>query len=131
MSELVRRQQEQQRQVEKAVRDLVQAHQQRERATDRREKDRLTLIHPMIVVTQEGQELRVLLQDISSTGLRLLGAHRLLGQKVKVSFAKEEHVEESPVFEGTFLARILWTREVGDQLYENGGAFLSVEQSEQ
>ena len=48
------------------------------------------------------------------------GTRRLLGQKVRVHIPAPEggHVE--------FVVRILWTCPVGEDLVENGGAFVSV-----
>jgi hypothetical protein len=61
---------------------------------------------------------RALTRDISNTGIRFLGTRSLLGQRLKVEIGAPD---ESAV---SFTVRIVWTCEVGDQLYENGGVFL-------
>jgi hypothetical protein len=64
--------------------------------------------------------LTLLSRDLSTTGIRLVGTKRLLGQKVRVLIPNGEG---APL---DFLVRILWTCPVGDDLVENGGTFISV-----
>jgi len=73
------------------------------------------------VAAEDGREFPLLTRDLSSTGLRLIGTRRLLGQKIHVFVPAGEG-------EGTwdFLVRILWTCPIGEDLVENGGSLLSV-----
>jgi hypothetical protein len=70
------------------------------------------------VVTEDGQEFTLLSRDLSATGIRLVGTRRLLGQKVRVIIPGSDGAARE------FLVRILWTCPVGDDLVENGGAFI-------
>jgi hypothetical protein len=92
---------------------------------ERRGHDRHDFIQPVTVVTEDGKHHQLLSRDLSPTGIRLIGTRRLLGQKVHVLIADGE--EEARV---SFVARILWTCAVGDDLFENGGRFLEVEHAE-
>jgi hypothetical protein len=121
VSDRVRAEQSQQRDIQSAVQQLIQQQQAAERP-ERREQDRVDFYQPVKVVLEDGQELTMLSRDLSPTGIRLVGTRRLLGQKVRVviTSASSEAL--------TFVVRILWTCPVGDDLVENGGTFLSVSQ---
>ena len=58
-------------------------------------------------------------QDLSTTGIRLIGTRRLLGQKIHVVIAAAGGTLD-------FLVRILWTAAISEELFENGGAFVEV-----
>jgi hypothetical protein len=110
------------RTIRKLVRDYRAAAAER---VDRRGENRFDYIQPVTVVTEEGKKHHLLVRDLSSTGIRLVGTRRLLGQKVHVQISDDQ--EKPPV---SFLVRILWTCAVGDDLFENGGRFLEVEEAE-
>jgi hypothetical protein len=121
VSDRVRAEQSQQRDIRSAVQQLLQAQQATAgRPEERREQGRVDFVQPVKVITEDNHECTLLSRDLSATGIRLVGARRLLGQKVRVLI---------PTGSGApleFLVRILWTCPVGDDLVENGGAFLSV-----
>jgi hypothetical protein len=56
-------------------------------------------------------------RDLSASGIRLVGASSLLGQKVRVLLLGPE----GPLM--AFGVRILWACPTGPGLIENGGAF--------
>ena len=103
------------------MRRLIRQHKAAARI-ERRVEDRLDFIQSVKVRTEDGREHTLLSRDLSSTGIRLVGTVRLLGQKVRVSFAADAGSEPSH-----FTVRILWTCAIGDDLFENGGSFLNVE----
>lgn len=115
-----RERQEQSRQlgIQKAIREIIQHHRSNG-SVERREEDRLDFVQPVKVRTEDGQERTLLSRDLSASGIRLIGTRRLLGQKVHLSI---------PAADGStswhFVARILWTCAVGEDLIENGGTFL-------
>jgi hypothetical protein len=119
VSERVRAEQSQQRDIQSAVQQLLQQQQSAERP-ERRGEDRVDFYQPVKVVLEDGQELMMLSRDLSATGIRLVGTRRMLGQKVRVLVSA---AGSAPV---AFAVRILWTCPVGDDLVENGGSFLSV-----
>jgi hypothetical protein len=121
VSARVREAESQQRSIHQAVRQLIREHRSADRALERREEDRIDFIQPVRVVTEDRREYTMLSRDLSATGIRLIGTHRLLGQKVHVTIPSGGN---SPPL--TFLVRILWTCNVGDDLVENGGTFLEV-----
>lgn len=120
--------QEQQKSIEEAVHQLVAEYQEAENKVERREKNRIPFVQPVIVRTEDGGSLRLLTRDLSSNGTRLVGTYRLLGQKVEVVIHKPVVPGQALSEEGgwIFLVRILWTCEIGDGLYENGGSFLEL-----
>ena len=114
--------QAQQRLVEKAIRKLVRQHRAAVKQRERRGQMRTDFIQPVKVTTDDGKVRNVVSRDLSTTGIRLLGTVQLLGQKVQIELPQGE---DDPV---RFKARILWTCAVGDNLFENGGTFLAVEE---
>jgi hypothetical protein len=89
---------------------------------ERRRQDRFDLIQPITVLTEDGREHHLLSRDLSSSGVRLIGTRRLLGQRVHVVIPDPEGGPAT-----RFATRILWTCAVGDDLFENGGRFLELE----
>jgi hypothetical protein len=120
VSDRVRQEQEQQNNILKAVREIIRRY--RSGAwVERREEDRIDFVQPVKVQTEDGHEYTLLTRDLSSTGIRLIATRRFLGQKIRVSIPV---AQESKNWE--FVVRILWTCAVGDDLVENGGAFLEI-----
>jgi hypothetical protein len=127
LSERVLREQDQQQAVRRAVRQLVRAQRAATREVERREDSRVDFIQPVQVRTKDGRELTLLSRDLSATGIRLLGIHRLLGQQIHVLVSLPGDVDRSPIQPAwSFLVRILWTCAIGDGLFENGGTFIEV-----
>jgi hypothetical protein len=124
----IRLQQEKERQraIHQAVRQVSRLHRQAVRKVERRRQGRLDFIQPVTVTTEDGRSFQLLSRDLSTTGIRLIGTRRLLGQKIRVRVQPEEAAAGC-----TLLVRILWTCAVGDDLFENGGAFLDVMETDQ
>jgi hypothetical protein len=120
ISQRVRQEQEHQRNIHQAVRQLIRQH-RAAGLVERREQDRIDFIQPIRVRTEDDREFSLLSRDLSATGIRLIGTQRLLGQKVRVLIPQPE--SSTP---WNFLVRILWTCAVGDGLFENGGTFVEV-----
>jgi hypothetical protein len=120
VSDRVKAEQTQQRDIQVAVQQLVRRYRAAEERVERREQDRVDFIQPVKVVTEDNREYTLLTRDVSATGLRLVGTRRLLGQKVHVLIPSGDETVD-------FTVRILWTCPVGDDLVENGGTFLAVQ----
>jgi hypothetical protein len=114
----------QQRDIHAAVRRLIDQHSSAGAPVERRGQDRVDFIQPVTVITEDQRRFTLLSRDLSATGIRLVGTRRLLGQKVRVLIPTANG--QAPY---EFLARILWTCPLGDDLVENGGQFLAVESS--
>jgi hypothetical protein len=119
LSDRVRAEQSYQRDIHSAVERLLQRQQCNANGPERREQDRVDFVQPVKVITEDGDELTLLSRDLSTTGIRLVGTRRLLGQKVRVIIPSAEGEPHE------FLVRILWTCPVGDDIVENGGAFVT------
>ena len=115
--------QEQRRAIEKILRKLMRQHKVEEKLHERRGHVRIDFIQQVPVKTEDGKSFTLLSRDLSTSGIRLLGTRRLLGQKVHVDLPQGEG--EAPC---RLLVRILWTCAIGDDLFENGGMFLEMEQ---
>lgn len=120
LSEVASLRQSQREAVQDAVRSII-TH-QRTHALERRGEERIEVVQPVILVDEKDQEHHVLSRDLSVTGIRLLGSRRLLGQKFRLRWP-QPNSKTSWVFH----VQILWTCAVGDDLFENGGSFLSLE----
>jgi hypothetical protein len=124
VSDRVRQEQSQQRDIQRAVRELIQQYQAAAGRVERREQDRVDFIQQVKVRTEDQREFTLLSRDISSTGIRLISGRRFLGQKLRVLIPGA--VSAQP---WSFVVRILWTCAVGDELFENGGTFMEVEKA--
>jgi hypothetical protein len=124
-SDSVQRARSQQEEIRRAVRRLIRLHRAAAARVERRGQDRFDFIQPVKVRTEDDREFTLLSRDLSSTGIRLVGTRRLLGQKVRISIPQPEDGPPSH-----FVVRILWTCAVGDDLFENGGSFLEVEDAD-
>jgi len=105
--------------VTDAVHQVTEAYHEARRKVERREAGRIEFIQPVAVRTEDGRTLTVLSRDLSISGIRLIGTRRLLGQKITVRLNGFD-----------FVARVLWSCPIGDDLVENGGSFLSVTAAE-
>jgi hypothetical protein len=108
--------------LRKAIRQVIQQYRRVAVETERREHDRIQFLQPIQVVTADGREISLLSRDVSLSGLRVLGTHDLLGQKVKVLIPRTDKGAR----QWCFLVHILWTNLVADGLYESGGIFVEV-----
>jgi hypothetical protein len=107
--------------LHRAVRRLVRKQRPPSHPQERRGEDRVDFVQPVRVRTEDEREFTLVPRDLSPTGVRLIGTRRLLGQKVRVLVPAPGGDE---LYE--FVVRVLWTCPVGEDLVENGGAFLSV-----
>jgi hypothetical protein len=128
VSDRVLREQDQQRDVRRAVCQIVRAHRASSRAVERRGQVRFEFIQPVKVRTEDGREFALLSRDLSATGIRLIGTRRLLGQKVTVHVPRPDGTGAAGngAAAWSFVVRVLWTCAVGEDLFENGGVFLDV-----
>jgi hypothetical protein len=113
-----RQQQRQTQDVHRAVRALMRSCGQVAVAVDHRQHSRSPFIRPVRILTRDGSELHFLSQDISESGIRLVGSCSLLRQQVRVLI---------PRWKGPpwcFEVSILWATPVGDGLISQGGIFL-------
>jgi hypothetical protein len=118
-SERVRVEKGQQQRIHEAVRELIRQHKASIDQINRRETERVDFIQPIKVRTEDHREYALLSRDLSPNGIRMVGTRRLLGQRVHVLIPRPDN--QAP---WSFLVRILWTCAIGDDLFENGGAFL-------
>ncbi len=125
-SDRARRDQDQQHAIYKAIRQMIRSHRDAARQEERREQVRTDFIQPVKVRTEDGREHTLISRDVSATGIRLFGTRRLLGQKVRL-FIPRPGSSATPTEGWSFLVRILWTCAIGEDLFENGGAFLEIE----
>jgi hypothetical protein len=116
-SPVVRRQQR----IERTLRRLIRRYRSTAAREERRRQDRIELIRPVEVWAEDGRVLTLLSRNLSRTGLCLISAQSLLGEKIHVLLPGPDG--EEPYH---FLARIVWAFMVGDGLFENGGVFLHV-----
>jgi hypothetical protein len=115
--------QRQHKAIEKALRPLIRRHLREAREHERRSQARIDYVQPVKVQAEDGKEYTLLTRDLSTTGVRLIGTRRFLGQKVHILLPREEG--EAPY---RLLVRILWTCAIGDDLFENGGSFMELVQ---
>jgi len=118
--ERLRAEQSQQADIRSAVQQLIEQHRQENQFIERREQPRVDFIQPVRVTTEDGKSYTLLTRDLSTSGIRLIGTRRLLGQKIRIQLL----TGKPPV---VFTVRILWTCLIGEDLFENGGTFLTVE----
>ena len=121
VSERVRQEQSQQRDIHRAIRQVIKQYQASANQVERRGQDRVEFVQQVKVRTEDQREYTLLSRDLSPTGIRLIGTRRFLGQKLRISIPGG-----NPSHPWTFLVRILWTCAVGDDLFENGGTFVEV-----
>jgi hypothetical protein len=121
VSPRLEQEQRQQQAIRKALRPLIRQHRRRAREQERRGQARIDFVQPIKVQTDDGKEYTLLTRDLSTTGVRLIGTRRLLGQKVRIILPGGDGAEAHQL-----LVRVLWTCAVGDDLFENGGSFLEL-----
>jgi hypothetical protein len=120
VSARVRQEQTRQRDIRRAVRELLGQPPAANARPERRAADRVEFVQQVQVQAEDGETFTLLSRDLSVSGIRLVGTRRLLGQKVRVVIPRAGAAAR------TFLVRVLWTCAVGDGLFENGGAFLEL-----
>jgi hypothetical protein len=121
VSPRMRQEQALKRDIQKAVRHIIRRHRAGAGRVERRGQDRIDFVQPVKVVTDDQREFTLLTRDLSTNGIRLVGTRGLLGQKVRVLIPRDDEPTA-----WSFSVRILWTCTIGDDLVENGGTFLEV-----
>jgi hypothetical protein len=121
VSERVQQAHSQQQAVQSALRQIMTHHRKEAKNHERREQERIEFVHSLRVETEDNRTFHVLSRDLSITGLRLISTRSFLGQKIRVTLPRTE--KSGP---WTFAVRVLWTCAIGDDLFENGGAFLEL-----
>lgn len=123
----VRHDQQQQLQLQRAVRWLIRQQRVAEAVqVERRSHPRINFVCPVQVQTDDHEVHNFVSREISMTGIRLLGNHPLRGRKVHVWIPRPDNAEERCCF----LAHMLWSAGVGDDLFESGGVFLELVEAE-
>jgi hypothetical protein len=113
---------ERRREVRRIAMQLIRDYRAARVHQERRQQRRIPLILPVRVITERNRKIPCVTQDMSPTGVRLVGSTRLQGQRVHVLIPQREHGKG----QHCFIARIVWSIEVGDGLVENGGLLLEV-----
>ncbi len=119
ISDRLREEQDHQASVALAARDVINRLREAASRQERRGEERIDFIQPVQVRTEDGRVFTLLSRDFSTSGMRLVGARSLLGQKIQIRFATGPDDDA-----WCFVLRVLWTCAVGDDLFENGGAFI-------
>jgi hypothetical protein len=73
------------------------------------------------VKTEDGRKFPFFLQNLFTSGLRLLGTRSLIGQKV---YVQVPYLEKKKSW--CFPVRIVWSYRIVEGLVENGGIFLDM-----
>ena len=120
----VQQERTQQQVIRKVIRQIIRRQRAEAGRIERRGHDRIEFVQPVKVVAEDGREFTLLTRDLSTTGIRIVGTRRLLGQKVQVLIPREDRATP-----WSFKVRILWTCALGDDLVENGGTFIEVSES--
>jgi hypothetical protein len=106
--------------IRHAVRQLIKQYKSARVQHERRARPRIDLVQPIRVQTNDRRILNLLSRDISLTGVRLVGAYELMGEKLRVWIPRPDKDGDTYCF----LVQILWSAPVGDHLFECGGIFL-------
>lgn len=110
------------RDVRRAAQQLIRKYKAAAVERERRAHRRIHVLHPVTVLTEDGRELHLVSEDISLSGLRLIGIHDLRGQKVRVIVPSTDRGGG----QWCFVVQMLWSSTVGDNLIESGGLFLDI-----
>jgi len=105
--------------VAAAAREVIHSFRDDATRRERRSQERIELVQPVQVRTEDGRELELLSRDFSISGMRLLGTRGFLGQKLQIRLPVGSEGDA-----WCFVLRVLWTCAVGDGLFENGGTFI-------
>lgn len=108
--------------VKRAARELIRRYKAANVHVERRNHRRIHFILPVRVITSGGKEYRMVSQDISLNGVRVVGAHSLRGQKVRLMMPSIDNGGG----QWDFTVHFLWSSPVGDNLVESGGIFLKI-----
>lgn len=113
--------------VREMLKELLEQVKTNRDPKDRRREDRIPYTQPLKILTEDNQELTVLSQDLSPSGIRFIANRSFLGRKVRIMLPKIDQEPDQLML----VVRILWTTGVTEGLFENGGTFLEMIQSGQ
>lgn len=118
--------QKQSQEIQKAVQGLI-AQREADLAinVERRAHRRMEFFNAVEAQKEKGGKLKLISREISISGIRLLAAEPLAGQKIKLWIPLAETSEERWCFQ----VQILWSAPIADNLHESGGIFLAVEKA--
>ncbi|MGF1580887.1 MAG: PilZ domain-containing protein [Gemmataceae bacterium] len=108
--------------LREAIRRLIATQKQREFRVDGRDEERILLSQSVKIRLEDQQEISVLSQDLSPSGIGLVSTRSLLGRKLRLILPTE--TPDCPTI--TIIVRILWSYAVTEDLYKNGGLFLEL-----
>jgi hypothetical protein len=111
-----------QRRLQREIGQLIRQYRKVSVPVERRQSPRIALVRPIQVETDQGRQLNLISSDLSLKGIRLIGTQPLQGQTVLIRIP---HPSQSSVFR-RFRVHMLWSVQVGDDLYESGGVFLEL-----
>jgi hypothetical protein len=111
--------QRQRAKIKRAAARLIRGYKPQPAPQERRRQDRLAFIQAVEVWTDDGRERTLLSRDLSLTGIRLISSRCLLGQKMHVLLHAGGNGQPY-----RFVAQVLWSCAVGEELFENGAVFL-------
>jgi hypothetical protein len=117
---------QQQRIIHQTVRKLIRQYRKEHDQHERRRQARVDFLQPVKVRVDDGNEMTLLSRDLSETGIRLISTRSFLGQKLSIELPPTEDGRLA-----RFTVRVLWTCAVGDELFENGGTFLEMLETEE
>ena len=122
----IRHEQRHQQAIHRTVRWMIRRQHSEETVHhDRRAHKRVGFCRSLLVQTEDKRLFQWVTREISLSGIRLLCGCNLEGQKLRlwITFDADNLTH-------CFLAQILWSAAVGDNLYENGGIFLELLEGE-
>lgn len=121
VSPRLRQEQSQQQHIAEAIHRLIRQHRAQTSQAERRQEDRIDFVQPVRAIMEDGRQTTLLSRDLSPTGIRLVGTRSLLGQKIRIQLPSGDENAST-----TYLVRVLWTAALGEDLFENGGAFVEI-----
>ena len=122
----IRHEQRHQKAIHRSVRWMIRQQQSEEAVhVERRAHKRSSFCRSLLVQTEDQRLHQFVTREISLSGIRLLCTCCLEGQKVRLWLTFDR---DNVTY--CLLASILWCAAVGDNLYENGGVFLELLESE-
>src|SRR5262249_7871308 len=122
----IRHEQRHQQAVHRSVREMIRRQRDEEAVhLERRAHKRCSFCRSLLVQSEDNRLYQVVTREISLSGIRLLCGCCFEGQKLRLWITFEPDHQTY-----CFLASILWSAAVGDNLYENGGILLELLENE-
>jgi hypothetical protein len=108
--------------IRETLQEFLQKYQTPKSSDERRKEDRACYLRSVKIQTEDQQELTVLCQDLSLSGIRLVTERCLLGRKVRLYLPGPQ----GPDYPIIIAMRIVWSQSIADGLYKSGGTFLEL-----